>query len=182
MSNKRKNIRIILGVLSIIVSVFSITYAAFRWVSDPNRGYISGSSECFNILYTKGTDILSGNIELGQTYRDGINVTVKASIDEECDIDGIGTLYIDTKTDTSDVMLNLIRYQVLENGTPVEGASGIINAKGKQAIYTGFEVTEVEKSYTVYVWVNTSDVTDNNVTEVLEGTYIGAVSMSVEGR
>lgn len=183
MNNKIKNVSVILGVVLFIILVASITYAVFGWASDPDNGYIEGKSECFNISYTKGDDILDGSLTTGNSYVNGLSVTVSAGLDTNCNIEkGLGTLYLDTKEETSDALLGLIRYQVLENGTPVDGGSGTVTTKGKIEVYSDFEITTEEKEYTVYIWLKDSDITDENREAVGTSIYSGGVSMTAESR
>ena len=131
MENKKKLIGAIIGVIIFIITIASITYAAFVWASDPETGFISGRGDCFVIDYTKGEDILNGSLNFGSTYTDGLSTKVKLKLSDACNIEeGIGTLYLNTKDATSDYLINnkLIRYQVLEDGTPV--SSGQIQSKG----------------------------------------------------
>ena len=46
MNNKTKIVGAVLGVLALIIVVSGITYAAFSWVSDTGKGFISGTAEC----------------------------------------------------------------------------------------------------------------------------------------
>ena len=156
--------------------------AAFSWVSDPNRGIISGNTQCFDISYTKGTDILDGSLDFGSSYTDGLSATVKTKITDTCSMNGIGTLYLDIKDETSDYLItnSLIRYQVLEDTNEVN--DGIITSKGKNTIYDNFDVTNTEKEFTVYIWISIEDVNDDNINNISTSTFSGGISMSVEGR
>ena len=184
MKNKEL-VKVVMGVLLLIVVVSSATYAAFVWASDPDSGYISGTSDCFVLDYTKGTDILSGDLELGSTYTDGIFVTVKAKLSSTCNVENaIGTLYLNTDNITSDYLITnkLIRYQVLEDGQPVDGGSGKIESKGRTSIYNNINITGTEKTYTVYIWTSIEDVNDTNINDVMASSYSGTVGMTAESR
>ena len=182
MKEKTRVVGAVLGVLALIIVVSGITYAAFSWASDPDRGIISGNTQCFDITYTKGTDITNGSLDFGSTYTDGLSSTVKVKLDDACTINGIGTLYLDTKEETSDYLITnkLVRYQVLDGTTEV--ANGIIESKGKNTIYDNFDVTNTEKEFTVYIWISIEDVTDDNISSISSSTYSGTISMSAEGR
>ena len=181
MKNKEL-LKAIVIVLIIIVIVSGTTYAAYSWVSDPDKGYITGTSDCFVLDYTKGEDILDGSLDFSSTYTGGLHATVKVKISDSCNINGIGTLYINIKDDTSDSLLssNLLRYQVLEGTTEVK--DGIISAKGKNEIYDNIEITKDEKEYTVYLWVNIEDVTNDNLA-ILSSSYLNSsIGLDAEGR
>lgn len=184
MRDKAKTIGMIIGVILFIILISSITYAAYSWISDPEQGYIKATSECFIIDYTKGTDILNGSLDFSSDYTGGLSVTVKAKINDNCDYDyGVGTLYLDTKDDTSDYLINngLIRYQVEENGI-LSPARGTITTKGKIPIYDGIYISKTESEFTVYIWLSIEDVTDSNITDISTSLYSGGVSMSVEAK
>ena len=183
MKEKKKLLLTVLGVVIFIVTIAGITYAAFGWVTDPNTGYIGGTSDCFNISYVKGDDILDGSLSFGTSYTDGLSVTVSAGLDTNCNIEqGIGTLYLNTDDITSDELLGILRYQVLDNGTPVDGASGIVTSKGNTPVYSNFNITTEVHQYTVYIWVDINDINDSNMSDIMTSSYSGSVSMTAESR
>ena len=51
MSRNKKIILLVFGILILIILVSGITYAAFSWASDPDRGYINLNSQCFDVVY-----------------------------------------------------------------------------------------------------------------------------------
>ena len=181
--NKIKIFGIILGVILFILFISGITYAAFTWASDPTGGFINGTSECFKIDYTKGNDITEGTLILGDSYADGLSATVKAKINDSCPtMKGIATLYVDVKDETSSFLIenSLLRYQVLEDG--VEVSSGILSSKGDNEVYKNIEITSIEKSFIVYIWVSKNDIDDNNLESITSSTYSVGIKMSAEGR
>lgn len=183
MKKNGKLVTLVMVVLFLILIVSSLTYAAYVWASDPNSGYISATSECFIIDYTKGTDILDGVLELGNSYTNGLSATVKAKLSDRCNIEsGIATLYLNTEDTTSDYLITnkLMRYQVLENGTEV--ANGIINSKGQTPIYGNIKMTNAEKTFTVYIWVSLADVNYTNISNIMSSSYSGSVGMRAESR
>ena len=181
---KNKTVYIIIGVILLIVVVFGITYAAISWASDPNSGFVNGTSECFKIDYVKGIDVTDGTLVLGNDYTSGLNTTVSAVLSDECPTmdRGNGTLYIDVKDATSDYFIDneLLRYQVLEDGEEV--ADGVLTAKGRNEVYSDIEITKYEKEFTVYIWVSKQDVNDTNISEVSNSTYSVGIQMSAESR
>jgi len=180
---KKELIKVIMGVLLLIVVVSGTTYAAFVWSSENID--ISGTSDCFVIDYTKGTDILNGELELGSTYTDGIFTTVKAKLSDTCNIDNaVGTLYLNTDDITSDYLITnkIIRYQVLENGEPVDGANGNIEKKGQTEIYENIDITGTEKTFTVYIWMSIEDANDSNLSNIMASSYSGTIGLKAESR
>ena len=185
MKEKKKLLLTVLGVTLFIVTIAGITYAAFVWASDPDSGFISGKGDCFVLDYTKGIDILSGSLDFGSTYTEGLSTTVKVKLSDSCNIEeGIGTLYLNTNDNTSDYLITnkLIRYQVLENGTEVTGGSGQIQTKGNTPILSNINITGTEKEYTVYIWINIADVNDNNMSDIISSVYDGSIKFSAESR
>ena len=184
MDNKIKTFGIILGVILFILLISGITYAAFTWASDPTGGFVNATSECFRIDYIKGENITDGTLLFGSSYKDGLSATVKAKLSEDCPtIDkGIATLYVNVKDETSDFLINnnLLRSQVLEDD--VEVSSGFITKKGDNEVYTDIEVTDTEKSFTVYIWASRNDITDDNINDIYTSTYNVGIRMSAEGR
>lgn len=181
--NKKKIMLVILGVMLLIILVSGITYAAFMWTSDPNKGYIDLNSQCFDVIYVKGEDITGSNIKLGTSYKDGsVTTEIKVNISDSCKILGTGTLYLNTKDVTSAAFVsnNVLNYQVLDNGSEV--SSGVVNTKGKIPIYEGFEVNYDVKTLSIYLWVNTLNVTDANVDALYnDAVYSGSISLEMKG-
>lgn len=182
MKNK-KLFKIIMGVLLLIVVVSGTTYAAFVWSSENIN--ISGTSDCFVIDYTKGTDILDGDLQLGTIYTDGLSTAVKAKLSDTCNIENaVGTLYINIDAITSDFLITnkIIRYQVLEDGVEVANGSGTISNKGITNIYENIEITKTEKTYTVYIWMSINDANDNNLSNIMSSSFSSAIGMRAESR
>ena len=176
-------VKAVMGVLLLIITVSGITYAAFAWASDPNNGFIDGTTECFVLDYTKGTDIMGANLDLGTTYTDGLSTTVKAKLSDDCNVKtAVGTLYLNIDDITSDYLINnkIIRYQVLED--EVEVSSGKVEEKGITNIYEDIEVTSIEKTFTVYIWMSMEDANDNNVSDIMSSSFSGAIGMKAESR
>ncbi len=190
MKNNAKIIGMILGVCLFIVLISSVTYAIYTWSTNGLENIIiEGTSNCFEIVYTKGDDIGSdGNIKvikLGSSYIDGYETTIKIKLDDSCNsVDsGVGTIYLNT-TEISDILKNdnLINfnYQVLEDGTAM--SAGRVSDVGTIPIYEDFTVTTIEKSITVYFWVNGEYVNEDNAEEVLAAVYNGNITAKVESR
>ena len=185
MDRKSNILSIIFSVLFVITLIFGVTYAAYTWQS--SNDFIEGESSCFNVIYEKGNDIGNNNnlekLYLGSSYKDGISTTVKIAIDSKCnDISGIGTLYLNTKNETSDIYIEneLLNYYVLVDNSKV--SSGVINTRDSIEIYKDFELTYDVKTITVYVWLDGSKVNNDNLETVLNGTYRGNITADVENR
>ena len=93
---KQKIIGMIVGVIIFTLCVAGVTYASLTWTSDNINRTVS--SKCFNVLYTKGTDI-SGAINPSYNYTGGLSTTIKMNIDSSCDIKANGKLYLETRED-----------------------------------------------------------------------------------
>ena len=172
---------VIRTLLIIIVSV-SITYAWLSWSGVVN---ISGTSECFDVNYVKGQDIGSdsnpANFSLASTYTEGLSSVIKVNLKDTCTIsNGTGTLYLNTDSTTSSILLtsNVLKYQVLEGTTEV--ASGIVSSTGNLPIYNNIEINNEVKQLTVYIWIDGSLVNNDNSNDILSSVYKGNISMSIE--
>ena len=158
---------VIRRLLIIIVSV-NITYAWLSWSGVVN---ISGTSECFDINYVKGQDIGS----------EGLSSVIKVNLKDTCTIsNGTGTLYLNTDSTTSSILLtsNVLKYQVLEGTNEV--ASGIVSSTGNLPIYNNIEINNEVKQLTVYIWIDGSLVNNDNSNDILSSVYKGNISMSIE--
>ena len=172
----------ILTVLLIAIVSVSVTYAWLSWSSSVNIG---GTSECFDVNYVKGQDIGSdsnpANFSLASTYTEGLSSVIKVNLKDTCTIsNGTGTLYLNTDTTTSSILLTsgVLKYQVLEGTNEV--ANGTVNSTGNLAIYKDIAITSTVKELTVYVWLDGSLVNDSNSNDILSSIYKGNITMSIE--
>ena len=179
--NKKLLYSLLIVLLIVIVSV-SITYAWLSWSGSVN---VSGTSECFDVNYVKGQDIGSeespAKLSLASNYTEGLSTVVKVNLKDTCTIlNGTGTLYLNTDSITSNILLtsNVLKYQVLDGTTEI--TNGVITSTGTLAIYDNIPITNEEKSITVYIWIDGNLVTNDNVNDVLSSIYKGNISMSVE--
>ena len=181
MKNNKLLYSILIVLLIILLSV-GITYAIYTWTGSVN---ISGTSECFEVNYVKGQDIGSeespAKLSLASSYTEGLSTVVKVNLNDTCTIlNGTGTLYLNTDSITSNILLtsNVLKYQVLDGTTEI--TNGVITSTGTLAIYDNIPITNEEKSITVYIWIDGNLVTNDNVNDVLSSIYKGNISMSVE--
>ena len=179
--NKKLLYSLLMVLLIVIVSV-SITYAWLSWSGVVN---ISGTSECFDVNYVKGQDIGSdsnpANFSLASTYTEGLSSVIKVNLKDTCTIsNGTGTLYLNTDTTTSSILLTsgVLKYQVLEGTNEV--ANGTVSSTGNLPIYNNIEINNEVKQLTVYVWLDGSLVNDSNSNDILSSIYKGNITMSIE--
>ena len=168
---------VIRRLLIIIVSV-SITYTWLSWSGVVN---ISGTSECFDVNYVKGQDIGSdnnpANFSLASTYTEGLSSVIKVNLKDTCTIsNGTGTLYLNTDSTTSSILLtsNVLKYQVLD------GTNEVANGTGNLPIYDNIEINNEVKQLTVYIWIDGSLVNNDNSNDILSSVYKENISMSIE--
>ena len=172
----------ILTVLLIAIVSVGITYAWLSWSSSVNIG---GTSECFDVNYVKGQDIGSdsnqANFSLASSYKEGLSSVLKVNLKDTCTItNGTGTLYLNTDTTTSSILLtsNVLKYQVLDGTNEV--ANGTVTKTGSLAIYKDIAITSTVKELTVYVWLDGSLVNDSNSNDILSSIYKGNITMNIE--
>lgn len=187
MSKKSNIYSIIFIVLFVIILISGVTFAIYTWQTlNDDEDVYEGVSTCFDIVYSKGSDIGSNEnsrkLSLGKRYSDGLSTSLRININSKCkDITGIGTLYLNTEEETSDYLLEdgILNYYVSSSGT---SSSGVIDSKGSIPIYSDFIVDQNSKNITVYVWVNGANVTNENVEQIINGIYKGNITASVESR
>ena len=179
---KKKVIYSIIIVSVIIILSVAVTYAVYTFSAVVN---ISGTSECFDVNYVKGQDIGSdsnpANFSLASTYTEGLSSVIKVNLKDTCTIsNGTGTLYLNTDSTTSNILLtsNVLKYQVLEGTNEV--ASGIVSSTGNLPIYNNIEINNQVKQLTVYIWIDGSLVNNDNSNDILSSVYKGNISMSIE--
>ena len=179
---KKKVIYSIIIVSVIIILSVAVTYAVYTFSGVVN---ISGTSECFDVNYVKGQDIGSdsnpANFSLASTYTEGLSSVIKVNLKDTCTIsNGTGTLYLNTDSTTSSILLtsNVLKYQVLDGTNEV--ANGIVNSTGNLPIYNNIEINNEVKQLTVYIWIDGSLVNNDNSNDILSSVYKGNISMSIE--
>ena len=179
---KKKVIYSIIIVSVIIILSVAVTYAVYTFSGVVN---ISGTSECFDVNYVKGQDIGSdsnpANFSLASTYTEGLSSVIKVNLKDTCTIsNGTGTLYLNTDSTTSNILLtsNVLKYQVLEGTNEV--ASGIVSSTGNLPIYNNIEINNEVKQLTVYIWIDGSLVNNDNSNDILSSVYKENISMSIE--
>ena len=179
---KKKVIYSIIIVSVIIILSVAVTYAVYTFSGVVN---ISGTSECFDVNYVKGQDIGSdsnpANFSLASTYTEGLSSVIKVNLKDTCTIsNGTGTLYLNTDSTTSNILLtsNVLKYQVLEGTNEV--ASGIVSSTGNLPIYNNIEINNQVKELTAYIWIDGSLVNNDNSNDILSSVYKGNISMSIE--
>ena len=69
---------------------------------------------------------------------------------------------------------------MLDGSTPVEGGSGIVSSAEQTPIYSNIPITTTEKTIKVYIWIDGSLVTNDNVNDILSSVYKGNITMSIE--
>ena len=170
---KKKVIYSIIIVSVIIILSVAVTYAVYTFSGVVN---ISGTSECFDVNYVKGQDIGSdsnpANFSLASTYTEGLSSVIKVNLKDTCTIsNGTGTLYLNTDSTTSSILLtsNVLKYQVLDGTNEV--ASGIVNSTGNLPIYNNIEINNQVKELTVYIWIDGSLVNNDNSNDILLFIY-----------
>lgn len=180
---KNKVTTSILIVSIIIIVVVGVTFAYITWTSDKINN--TGTSECFDVLYVKGQDIGSdsnpANFTLASSYTEGLSSVIKVNLNDTCTIlNGTGTLYLNTDSTTSSILLtsNVLKYQVLDGTNEV--GSGVITSIDTIEIYSNIPITNEEKEITVYIWIDGSLVNNDNSSEILSSIYKGHISMSIE--
>ena len=178
----KKVINSIIIVSVIIILSVAVTYAVYTFSGVVN---ITGTSECFDVNYVKGQDIGSdsnpANFVLASTYTQGLSSVIKVNLKDTCTItNGTGTLYLNTDSTTSSILLtsNVLKYQVLEGTNEV--ASGIVSSTGNLPIYNNIEINNEVKELTVYIWIDGSLVNNDNSNDILSSVYKGNISMSIE--
>ena len=179
---KKKVIYSIIIVSVIIILSVAVTYAVYTFSGVVN---ISGTSECFDVNYVKGQDIGSdsnpANFSLASTYTEGLSSVIKVNLKDTCTIsNGTGTLYLNTDSTTSSILLtsNVLKYQVLDGTNEV--ANGIVNSTGNLPIYSNIEINNQVKQLTVYIWIDGSLVNNDNSNDILSSVYKRNISMSIE--
>ena len=188
---KSKIIGYILGIFAFIAIVVGATYAWLTWRS--NSITLSGSSECFDVVYYKRdlgtaqnpakltfmTDYNHNN--LNQLVTNQNYAEVGLSLDPNCaNLAGLGKIYLTTNVNTSNAILTGGLYYTLtkvENSTETFIKSGAITSTGDMLLLENiFVSTTSTAKYRVYLWINGPITTDPNY---VGASYIGEIRAEV---
>ena len=177
-----KKSKLILLIIGIVLVIAGITYAAYTWVVPVFK--ITGSSECFDVKYVKGKDIGSDNdvktLMISDDYKGGLSSTLNISFNSTCTIkNGKGTLYLNTDSSTSSSLLEsgTLKYQIMRYSTNL--GSGVISSTGQQVIASNISLPS-SNTITVYVWIDATGLSEEEVIALLDTKYKGSVSMKIE--
>ena len=150
----------ILIVVIVIIAVVGITFAYITWTS--GKINTTGNSECFNVLYAKGTDIGSdqntATLMPSNDYTGGLSSTVKIGFSSTCtNVSGTGIIKLNTLDTTSSNLYRtgLLNYQVVKDGTATN-LKGNITKSGEIALDIGTltKASSASTTYKIYVWVD----------------------------
>lgn len=179
-----KKSKLILLIIGVVLVIAGITYAAYTWVV-PSLGKIKGNAACFDIRYVKGKDIGSDNdvktLLMSDNYKAGLSSTLTVSFNNTCAItNGNGTLYLITDSSTSSSLLEsgTLKYQIMSGTTNL--GSGVISSTGQQVIASDISLSTSAKTITVYVWIDATGLSEEEVIALLDTKYKGNVSMKIE--
>ena len=181
--DKKKNILIIFTIICLLVVISGTTYAIYTWAI--NNVIISGSLECFDIVYVKDGDIGSDDdsemLTTSADYTGGLFAKVTVSIDSNCTIGGNGILYLNTDASTSSSLLSsgALKYQVIENSSSLVG-DGVITSTGQIPIYQNISIDNTPKQLSVSVWLDCNLINESNQEGILTSIYKGSISMDIE--
>lgn len=160
----------IIGVIAFIAVIAGATYAWFTWASGNTE--LSGTTGCFTIAYTKGTDI-SGSLVPATDKSGGLSTTATINIDPSCTIAGTATLKL-TTNDTSTIPLTAgaVKWAIYDGATELE--TGSVTASGTIDLKT-VALTTTAKTYTFYVWLDGAIANNDYIGKTYSG-YISAVA------
>lgn len=177
-----KKSKLILLIIGVVLVIAGITYAAYTWVVPVFK--ITGSSECFDVKYVKGKDIGSDNdiktLMISDDYKGGLSSILNISFNSTCTIkNGKGTLYLNTDSSTSSSLLEsgTLKYQIMRSSTNL--GSGVISSTGQQVIASNISLSS-SNTITVYVWIDATGLSEEEVIALLDTKYKGSVSMKIE--
>jgi len=190
--NKNKKVKLygtIVGVFLFVLLILGFSYAYLSWISDPVS--IVGNTECFNVNFTKGSNISSSNIKLydESIIIDNNIITMKSdmtytnfsvNLKDECDIDAylIVNLTVNSLDDTfiSGSNNGAFKYVIAEypTGTDISNVDGlglsivrkgIINSTGKREVMqVKLPMDGTNKNYVIIFYID-GDLVDNTAVD-----------------
>lgn len=103
MDNKIRNKNIILAIVVLLVGFLLAggTYAYLTRTVNVTNGNINAVTTCFDIDYTDNTDQITGTLFPSTGPNKGLGGSVTIKVNNACDLDGAGTLYLHVNSGTS---------------------------------------------------------------------------------
>lgn len=98
---KKKNIILSVVVLLVGFLLAGGTYAYLTRTVNVTNGNINAVTTCFDIDYTDNTDQITGTLFPSTGPNKGLGGSVTIKVNNACDLDGAGTLYIHVNSGTS---------------------------------------------------------------------------------
>lgn len=104
--NKKKNI-IIFSILSLVLLILGGTFAYITLSATVTNGNYTGNFTCFNINYSvnnsDGTSDITGTLFPSSGPSGGINGAIEIGIDPDCNVNGLGSLQLQTMSTSSEL-------------------------------------------------------------------------------
>ena len=160
MKNK-KNILIVIGVISFCILVAGITYALYKFVifDDMEVNAVTPGLDYY-INYTRGSDLTGAILEPSSTYESGNSVDVEFWKIDDTYENIYGQIYLDIKTIGENISKEeALKYVLISSDSEEPIASGTL--KGRKAgelflIGKNIPLNMTSTTYTVYIYPSAS--------------------------
>lgn len=109
MDNKMKNKNIVLSLVIVLVGLVLAggTYAYLTVTLNVTNNIVNGSSTCFNVDYLN-TDQITGTLIPSARPTGGLTGTVSLKINNACDLEGTGNIYLHVNANTSNTFITTL--------------------------------------------------------------------------
>ena len=160
---KERNIRFIIGIIIIILLIIGGTYAYMTLAANVTNGsYVAGTT-CFVIDYDitndDGSSPIAGTMFPSSSAGGGLSGKVSLKINNNCNVNGVGTLYLNVTSADSTLIKNVSNH--CENSQTLQTMGDYTTSSTCTAQSNGKWVTSGSAlKYAVY---NTNSVTSSTV-------------------
>lgn len=122
-NSKKRKILIIVLIIFLGLLILGGTYAFLSYALSVENGNYSGKVECFKINYSTlnedGTEKITGTLFPSINASNGLSGMVSLGIDESCNVNATGSLYMHVSEGTSVTLLQTVR-EHCENSLTLE--------------------------------------------------------------
>ena len=181
MTDKKKNIYLVVSVLFAIVLLVVGTFSYWTWISNENKNIVFNTAKDLAdyIIYDSGESKFVGDFKVSSSYTDGVHTTV--SIYKKAEASNAmlyATIYMKVNSIGSNLSNTKGLKWVVTEGNSTNPGEVLANgdfvgtkASDEFMILPSIEVTTEEKEYTVWIWLDseyaTADMSGETVDTVI---------------
>lgn len=181
--NRKKTVILIIIVLFMGLLVSGGTYAYWSWTSNNHKNIVFNTAKELKdyIVYNEGNSSFIGNLEVSNSFNQGIHSTISIKKKNDSDIanvDLVASIMMDINSIGTNMKQSSALRWLVTSGDSINGGDLLAlgnfigtNSGDTLTLYPSIEVTTTEKEFTIWIWLDASQ----NPDELLTGESLDTV-------